>query len=261
MRDAASAPAVSDTNAETLEGSEWVRVLQGDDVPQPANNRPVFNALSPQTVIIGQTLAFIATANDPDAGDTLRYSLASDARSGMAIDPGTGRFTWTPASTLPVGTVIVTIQATDDGEPNLTATRTVSITVLAPTRTLSIVDATVIEGNRGRRRMIFTVRLSAASSQPITVHYATGNGTALAGLDYRSVSGTLRFRPGQTERTLSVYVVGDRKPEATEQFLVRLSNPVGAFLGDGEAVATVQDNDARSGGHVGAAQQGLRRSY
>ena len=36
--------------------------------------------------------------------------------------------------------------------------------------------------------MSFTVRLSVASTQPVTVDYATANGTAIAGEDYTAVT-------------------------------------------------------------------------
>ena len=45
---------------------------------------------------------------------------------------------------------------------------------------------TVTEGNTGTVAATFTVTLSAASTEPITVAYATANGTATAGSDYQA---------------------------------------------------------------------------
>src|SRR5439155_20364965 len=55
--------------------------------------------------------------------------------------------------------------------------------------TVSISDATVIEGNSGTVNAVFTVSLSAPSDKSITVSYATADGTASAGADYVAKSG------------------------------------------------------------------------
>ncbi|MDP1806495.1 MAG: cellulose binding domain-containing protein, partial [Acidimicrobiales bacterium] len=59
--------------------------------------------------------------------------------------------------------------------------------------TLSVADATVAEGNNGSHELAFTVTLSAVAVGPVTVAYATGNGTATAGTDYAALAGTLTF--------------------------------------------------------------------
>ena len=51
---------------------------------------------------------------------------------------------------------------------------------------------------------VFTVTLSAVSGQTVTVAYNTSNGTASAGADYTSASGTLTFAPGTTSQTITV---------------------------------------------------------
>ena len=53
-----------------------------------------------------------------------------------------------------------------------------------PLPTLSIADASVTEGNAGTTQLSFTVTLSQAATAPVTVHYATADGTATAGSDY-----------------------------------------------------------------------------
>ena len=56
---------------------------------------------------------------------------------------------------------------------------------------LNIESASVAEGNSGTTNAVFTVGLSAASGQSVTVDYATANGTATAGSDYVAASGRL----------------------------------------------------------------------
>ena len=105
---------------------------------------------------------------------------------------------------------------------------------------------TVVEGNSGTKSVTFTVTLSAASDAPVTVTYATADGTAtLAGGDYRAASGTLTFAPGQTSKTITVLVNGDRLAEADEYFYVNLTGATGAGIANGSGYATIQDDEPR----------------
>lgn len=113
---------------------------------------------------------------------------------------------------------------------------------------ISIGDVTVTETDSGTAMALFTVQLSAPSSQTITVAYSTLDGTALAGLDYLATSGVLTFAPGVTTRTVAVAIVGDVTAEATETFRVMLSNPTHATLGVAQATGTILDNDATASG-------------
>ena len=88
---------------------------------------------------------------------------------------------------------------------------------------------TVTEGNSGTRTLTFTVTLSAASDAPVSVDYATADGDAtVAGGDYLAKSGTLTFAPGETSKTFTVTVKGDRLGESDESFLVNLVGAAGA---------------------------------
>jgi hypothetical protein len=109
---------------------------------------------------------------------------------------------------------------------------------------VSIDDATVTEGSTGQVAALFNVRLSAPSSEAITVDYATSDDTATAG-DYQAVSGTLTFGPSEIEKTITVLVNGDRLGEPNETFVVNLSNPTGAAIADGQATGTILDDEPR----------------
>ena len=108
---------------------------------------------------------------------------------------------------------------------------------------LAVSDATVTEGNTGSINASFTAALGQASSQTITVNYATANGTATAGSDYVAVSGLLTFPPGVTSQTITVSVPGDLIDEADETFFVNLSNPVNAIIADNQGQGKIIDND------------------
>ena len=84
----------------------------------------------------------------------------------------------------------------------------------------TISNVSVTEGNTGTKTASFTVTLSAASGQTVTVNYATANGTATAGSDYVATTGTLTFAPGVTSQPVAVTVNGDALNEADETVLV-----------------------------------------
>ncbi|HVE71884.1 MAG TPA: Calx-beta domain-containing protein [Thermoanaerobaculia bacterium] len=111
----------------------------------------------------------------------------------------------------------------------------VGATILTPSATATIVDrdsagpdpnaiavsvtaGSVIEGNSGTTVARFTVRLSRASTTPVTVAWATADGSAVAGSDYVAASGTLTFAPGETEKSVDVLVRGDAEYELDETF-------------------------------------------
>jgi len=89
-----------------------------------------------------------------------------------------------------------------------------------------------------------TVNLSAAAGLPVTVDYATSDGTAAAGSDYTSLSGTLTFTPGETSKTITVPILNDSIYEATETADITLSNPSGAALGTALASINIGSDDA-----------------
>jgi hypothetical protein len=75
--------------------------------------------------------------------------------------------------------------------------------------------------------------LSAASTQPVTVSFATADGTAAAGRDYIATSGTVTFASGQTRATITVTVLADTLATGDLTFFMDLSNPVNAVFGSG----------------------------
>lgn len=110
--------------------------------------------------------------------------------------------------------------------------------------TISINDVSVNEGNAGATNAAFTVSLTNASSQTITVNYATANNTAIAGSDYVAASGTVTFTPGQTSQPVNVTVNGDlMNEESPLTFNVNLTTPANATIADGLGVGTITDDD------------------
>ena len=74
--------------------------------------------------------------------------------------------------------------------------------------------------------------------------YQTADGSAtLANTDYQAASGTLTIPAKGASATLTVLVNGDTKREGDETFLVNLSSPVNATLGDGQGQGTITNDD------------------
>jgi aryl-phospho-beta-D-glucosidase BglC (GH1 family) len=87
----------------------------------------------------------------------------------------------------------------------------------------------------------FTVTLTAASNQTVTVRYATSGGTATQGSDFLGAAGTVTFLPGETSKTVAVTVLGDSVAENNERFSVVLSGPTNATLANATGVGTIVD--------------------
>jgi Calx-beta domain len=140
------------------------------------------------------------------------------------------------------------------------ATLAVASPARAAANTISVGDATVVEGNTGPKGR--TVSIPVWLSQPgtgstVTVAYTlVGTGSATAGSDYMQKSGTLKFalnRNGVTPvtRQVNVAIMGDTTTgEGDETFEVHLSNPQGGggfSLGRDVGIATIRDDDPSSG--------------
>lgn len=114
----------------------------------------------------------------------------------------------------------------------------------APAVGISITGGSVVEGNSGTRQLAFTVALSAAAPATVTVNFSTANGTATAGSDYASQSGTLAFAPGETSKTILVDVIGDTVVEANETFTIALSGAsANARIQTTSATGTITNDD------------------
>jgi predicted outer membrane repeat protein len=110
---------------------------------------------------------------------------------------------------------------------------------------LSINDVSITEGNTGTRNLTFTVTLSKASGQSVSVNYATANGSARSSLDYGAKTGTLSFAPGTAlTRTISVTINGETLVEGDETLFVLLSGAVNASVGVARGTGTILNDDS-----------------
>ena len=121
---------------------------------------------------------------------------------------------------------------------------------------LAVADAVVTEGDSGTTPMPFAVTLTAANSKPVTVSYATADGSAQAPDDYQATSGTLTFNPGETAKTVTVLIKGDTINETDETFSLNLSTPSNAVIGRAQAFGTIVDNEKSPQGYWFVASDG-----
>ncbi len=103
--------------------------------------------------------------------------------------------------------------------------------------TVSPVVATgVLEGHSGTRTAAFNVRLSNPSSRTVAVTLQTFNGTARSTnpqADYQALTTTVTFSPGQTAKVVNVTILGDRRVEPDETYVLRVTAVTGGATGVG----------------------------
>ncbi len=132
------------------------------------------------------------------------------------------------------------VQSGPDGANEVLGT----ITILNDdTPVASIANAQVVEGTGSNPMLNFTVSLSAPATAPISINFATSNGTATAPADYMAASGTVNFTSGQQTQSIAITVIGDNLVEPDETLLVTLSAPSGATLGTAVATGTIVNDD------------------
>ena len=92
---------------------------------------------------------------------------------------------------------------------------------------------------------MFTVTLSAAYDQAVTMSFATANGTAkTSDSDYVAKTSTLTFAPGETSKTITVVVNGDSKKEADETFYLDLfGNSSNSLFTKSRGFGTILNDD------------------
>jgi len=114
------------------------------------------------------------------------------------------------------------------------------------TSNITVENTSFSEGNAGTTNGFFTVNLSTTNDRPVTVTYATANGTATAPDDYTTTTGTITFAPGQRSQNVAVPLKGDTIDEANETFFLNLTDSTNAPITDNQGVGTIIDDDTAS---------------
>jgi len=106
---------------------------------------------------------------------------------------------------------------------------------------ISVADVTISEGTGGTKIATFTLTQDVRGKSK--VNFMTKDGTATSPSDYLAHKGSVRFAGKKLTRTVSVTIIGDAIDEPDETFFLELSGATGASIADGEAVATITDDD------------------
>ncbi len=254
---------VNDGNGYTVGSSASGTVsVQDDDLPPPA----VSITAAAASVTEGGAASFTVSADRaPDADLTITLSVTEAAGSDHVAADDEGRATVTIAkgateASFPVATVNDAVDE-PDGSVTVTlkdgagytvsssqgaATVSVSDNDAAAGPVLSVADATVTEGDWAEM-MPFAVRLSAAQTVRVRVRASTRVSSPVSARpkeDYWPLRSELvTFYPGETEKTVWVYIYNDSHDEDPETFEVVLSDADGATIGDGVAVGTIVNDD------------------
>lgn len=201
--------------------------------------------------------AFVSKLS-PD-GTTLLYSTylggnERDAGTGVAVDGG--------GTLHVVGNTAATDFPTTDGstapeDPSAMpgSINNAFVLTIKDGVGVSIKDVSVAEGS-DTHTVDFTIRLSSPSDAEVGFDVDTIGDTATEGEDYQGVHEHVVLQPGETEKTVSVTVIGDALPEQDETFGVTLSNATGAVVTAGTAVGTLGNDDTLISVDDGSAVEG-----
>ncbi len=214
-------------------------------------------AVADASVIEGQSLNFQVSLSQPSASAiTVDFATVDDsAAAGSDYTSVSRTLTFNSGETLKTVSVTTIDDSDIEGDEALklslsNATGISRIVGSLATGTIvdnddpvevTVSDASAAEGGS----VSFDVVLSEAPSAPVTVDYATADGSGVAGSDYVAAAGTLTFGVGEVSKTVDVVIVDDSEIEADENFTFVLSNVVGnATISNATALGTITDNDA-----------------
>ncbi|HEX2831607.1 MAG TPA: ELWxxDGT repeat protein [Thermoanaerobaculia bacterium] len=110
---------------------------------------------------------------------------------------------------------------------------------------LSIVDATISEGDDGTKTVYVTINREGDLSQVASVSFATEGRSATSGSDFVATSGVLSFSESVSSATIAVTINGDTTTEGDEIFDLVLSSPNGVALARARSTITIADDDTR----------------
>ena len=194
--------------------------------------------------VVLDTVVTVDYASTTGTAGSADFTAVSDTLTFIAGDPSESFTVTTAHDTLIEGNEEFTITLSN---PSLgseiasgggTATGTIIDDETAPSFSVNSPD--VSEGGT----LVFTVTKDGATSQSHNVSYATANGSALAGSDYTSKSGTLTFAPTEISKNVSVSTIEDTAYESNETMSLNLSNPTGgATIATGQGTGTINNDD------------------
>ncbi|MCY4088892.1 MAG: hypothetical protein OXF49_02070 [Candidatus Saccharibacteria bacterium] len=246
---------------------EVVPLIGTTDDDEPPVVEPEISVTAGAGITEGSSASFTITANPaPSSPLTVNLAVTQTGDYGVAIGSKTVVIPTSGSKTYSVATVgdnndetngLVTVTLKTGTGYSLSTTRATASVAVAdddepPVNTnlptLTIEDAWDYEGDEKHfgGLLYFRITLSEASSETVTVRATTQDDTADASVDFGSLTAwhqTVKFKPGETRKTVLVLIVGDKRREGNETFNVILSDVVGATLATTQATGTIIDDD------------------
>jgi hypothetical protein len=111
---------------------------------------------------------------------------------------------------------------------------------------VSIGNSTLVEGDQGKKNLVFTLTLNAPSATDVNIIWCSPSDTAAAGLDYKAkCTGTVKIRANTTTAKIVIPVYGETLDEGNESFEVELWSTSGSGIPivDGTGVGTIINDD------------------
>jgi len=220
-----------------------------DDPADDPVNIPPIAADDTFSAVKGTTTNFDITANDSDADDGLdltSITIVTAPVNGSVVINADGSVDYTHNGSDTVSDEFTyTIKDNSAAVSNI-ATVTTTITTTSPsTVQTGIYDSIVVEGADD---LEFVISLTSASTETVSVDYATVDATAEAGTDYSATNGSLTFSPGETRKFISVSVLNNPSTttNTSKNMQLVLSNPQNATLTVDTGTGTIIDSDAMS---------------
>jgi Calx-beta domain/Fibronectin type III domain len=214
---------------------------------------------APPNVVAGQADGYVdlpVTLSAPGTQTvTVAYATSTGGPCNYLNQPASGTLTFTPGVTTKVVRVILNNCGTAgigwfslnlSGATNATIVNPVTVVGgvgdPAPVATpgLYVRDA-VVDTSAGTVSVPVMLGgpAGATSASTVTVKYATANGSAVAGTDYTTTSGTLTFGPGQSVQNITVPILGRSGAAPSRSFAITLSAAQNAVITNGTGVVTI----------------------
>ena len=230
---------------------EQVQEQEQEPATSPDPDRGISLSTSSSSAIEGQAATIsVRRAGPTDRTTSVAVQVLDSALTGAwPIDVKLRSGEATATATVPIpfdgarpASRTVTVRLASVEEPySVGSPSTLTFNVTDRDAALSVADASVSEGPGAT--LAFAVTLDRTRDREVKVKYATSDGTATQGDDYTGVSGTLRFAPGETSKTVSVTVLDDAHDEGSETLTLTLSSPRRAVIDDDTAVGTIVNSD------------------
>ena len=236
------------TGGATIAAASAVGTIVDDD------NSPVFSVANATVTEGGIMTVYVQCMGETNIPQSVDYATSTGSASSSDFSARSGTLAFANGTNLLSFTVPTTQDSIYEGAESFTitlsnpqggsqigsgsATGTINDNDSAPS--FSINNVSRSEGTN----LTFTVTKTGSSTLPHNVSYATSNGSATAGSDYTSKSGTLSFSASQSSRTVTISGIEDSTYENSETFYVNLSGATnGATISDNRGNGTITNDD------------------